>query len=183
MKLIALAVDHGENLLAITANRHHQAAAVCQLRQQIVRNIRTGARRENTIERRLCLPAKTAIGMLELHLGQTQLQQAFAGLILQGTNAFHRIQLITKRRQYRGLIAATGANFQHLARLPVGNQQLGHARNHPGLGNGLPMTDRQGGIVIGLVRQGFFDKQVSWCIADGVQYALVLNTGVTQALH
>ena len=45
------------------------------------------------------------------------------------------------------------------------------------------MTDRQGGIIIGLMRQGFFDKQVSWCIADSVQYALVLNTGVTQTLH
>ena len=68
MKIIAVTVDHGENLFAVITHGHHQPAAIRQLFEQVARNIRSGAGGEDAIKRRFGFPAKTAIGVTQLRI-------------------------------------------------------------------------------------------------------------------
>src|SRR5690554_2206950 len=86
--------------------------------------------------------------MLELHLGKTQCSNPFARLVLQQTNPLYRIHLTTKSGQHGSLITTAGTNLEDFLARSLLHQQLGHARHHPGLGNGLSLTNRQCGVVV-----------------------------------
>ena len=61
-------------------------------------------------------------------------------------------------------------------------QGLGHARHHPGLGDGLAVADRQRGVLVGAGGQRLVDEQVARHGADRVEHALVGDAVAAQAL-
>ena len=69
MECITVPVHHCQNLFSVITDGHDQAPAIGKLGQQIIRNIRAGTGSEDAIKGGFAFPAKTAIGMLELNLG------------------------------------------------------------------------------------------------------------------
>jgi hypothetical protein len=57
----------------------------------------------------------------------------------------------------------------------VFDQGRGHARHHPGLGDGLAVADRQGGVLVGAAGQRFIDEKVARHGAHGGEHALVAD--------
>ena len=115
--------------------------------------------------------------MLAAHV-QSERAEALARGAKQLADALDRVHLKAECREDRALVTGTGANFQHLLRLrAIGEQCLGHARHHPGLGNGLAMADRQRGVLVGTRGEGLIDEQVPRYGTDGVEHALVADRG------
>src|SRR5690606_29452753 len=87
-------------------------------------------------------PAEASVIVLAAHV-EPELAEALAGAAQQVADALDGVHLEPERGQDRGLVSRPGADFQHPLRAGL-QQQLGHARDHPWLGDRLAMADRQG---------------------------------------
>ncbi len=125
-------------------------------------------------------PADAAVVVLAAHI-HAQMPEALARLPQQVADALDGVDLQPQRRQDRALVAGAGAHFEHLGR---GNLQhrFGHARHHPGLGDGLAMADWQRGVFVGARGQRFIDEQMPRHGAHCIERGLVLDAGLAQAL-
>ena len=110
-----------------------------------------------------------------------QCAEALACLAQQVTDAFHGVDLQAQCAEDGGLVAGAGADFQHALRRDL-EHRLGHPRNHPGLRDGLAMSDRQRGVFICARGQCFIDEQMARHHPDRVQGGLVDDAGLTQAV-
>ena len=98
-------------------------------------------------------------------------------------DALDAVGFQAQRGQHRGLVARAGAHFQHPLRDAVFNQRGGHARHHPGLGDGLAVADRQRGVLVGAARQRLVQEQVARHGAHRGEHALVADAALgAQAL-
>ncbi len=104
------------------------------------------------------------------------------GLVLQSLMALNRVEPAAQQRQHHRLVAAAGADLQHLGAVRD-LQRLGHARHHPGLADGLLMTDRQGQVAVGPVLKGFWHELFARYPADGFQHPFVGDAQAAQAFQ
>ena len=117
-----------------------------------------------------------------MQIGQAHQAQVLARFLVQAAQAFNRIHLSRQVAEQGRLVAAPGADLQHPAKAARSavHQQLQHARDHAGLGDGLPQANRQAGVFIGLVDQGAVYKPVPFDRAKGGQYLAIRDAALRQ---
>ena len=138
---------------------------------------------QHAIERCLRTPAQCPIAVAEADVFDLQFRAALACALLQRFDAFNRKDAGHQRREHRGLIAAAGANFEHLMQRAALEQRLAHARDDVGLRDGLSKPDRQSGVFIGTAGQSFIDENMSRQVADAIQHGKIRNALIAQSLY
>jgi len=120
--------------------------------------------------------------MFQAQIGQAQSAQIGARLGQQRRDAFDRVHFDRQLRQHRRLVAATGADLQHLAQLAPGAQRLDHQGDHIGLGNSLRKAYRQRIVVVSAACQRLLHEQVARYDTQCRKHALVGNPFLAQPL-
>lgn len=85
--------------------------------------------------------------------------------------------------QNRRLITTAGADFEGLAELAPGAEDLDHPRHHEGLGDGLLQTQGQRGVFVGAARKGFLDEELPRHRHHRGKHPLVADALLAQALY
>ncbi len=130
------------------ADRHHQAATDLQLAPQHIGHRGRAGGGEDRIVRRVLRPSAAAVASAKLDVRATQRGETPARLFRQRLVALDRIDLPGDARHDRRRVAGPGADFEH----PVAGLQrrrVDHQRHDEGLGNRLPVFDRQRRILVG----------------------------------
>ncbi len=98
--------------------------------------------------------------------------EPLARLFEEFANTFHGVDLFHQRRENRRLIAATGADLEHLLARESGQQRFCHASDDKRLADRLPEADWQRRILVSTTSQRLVYKQMSRYVADLVQHHL-----------
>jgi len=104
-------------MLLLTALGKNQPAANRQLLQQGRRDMGRGCCQHDSIKRRSLGKTQQSIGVLQLNIGEPKPPQPGSGTGNQWSNPLDRIHLACQPCQNGGLVAATGADFEHLAQI------------------------------------------------------------------
>ena len=108
--------------------------------------------------------------------------EAQARAVQQRVDALNAVDETHQRREHRGLVAAAGADLQHLARRAAFEQRLGHLRDHERLRDRLAVADRQRRVFVRARRERFVDEQVTRHVADLIEHLRVDDALLAQAL-
>ena len=107
------------------------------------------------------LEVVAAVAVLERNVAQLERLQVAPRLGDQRADALDGVHLARDVREHRGLVAAAGADLEHVAELAAVARELGHARDDPRLRDRLPVADRQRRVLVGADRQRFVDEDVA----------------------
>jgi hypothetical protein len=168
-------------LPARSSDRRHQPAADGKLFDQRVHQSRSRRGHHDGVVGSMLRPTDAAIVVFAAHI-HAQLAETLARLPQQIADTLHRVDLQPQRGEDRGLVAGTGPHFQHGLRLDR-QHRLGHPRHHPWLGNGLPVSDRQGRVFVRPRRQCLIDEQMAWHHPHRIERWLAGNPSLPQAIH
>ena len=120
-----------------------------------------------------------------MQVGNAKVPQVGFGFVMQTLQPFHAVHLFAQPTQHSRLVTTAGANFKHppcWQGLAL-QQQLQHAGHHIGLGNGLPQSNGQAGVFVGLVHQRTVHKAVALHLAHGLQHRFIGNALCGQFAH
>ena len=124
-----------------------------------------------------------------MQVGQAQRAQVVTGLVVQAAQTLDAVDLARHTAEHRRLVPTASANLQHPPHAAIGlhqsplAQQLNHARHHAGLGNGLPQTNGQAGVLVSLGDQGRIDKLMARHLAHGREHFGVAQAALHQFAH
>src|SRR4051812_45620880 len=136
--MLAVTREANELLRTLGTDRNDEPPAFSELREQGVRHRQRRGRYQDAVERLLRLPALETVAVLEHHILYTELLERACGALRQRRDPLDGIDFFHERREYRGLVAAAGADLEHLAHLLAAlEQRLGHAGHAVGLRDGL----------------------------------------------
>lgn len=180
----ALSILHHQQhfLLVALPDRDHQASTGLQLVNQRRGDERCAARDEDTVEGRLQGQPREPIPMDRIG-AIAQLCQTCLGLEVEGAMALDGEDAGTQFGKHGGLVAAAGADLQHLH--AFGHlQEFGLEGHGPRLGDRLAAWDGERGILVGHLHEGrIIDELVPGHLADGREHAGVADTTTPQMLH
>ena len=170
--VLADAADQQQSLMHVAADRDHQSAADGQLPLQGLGHFRAAGRDQDRVERRLVGQALGAVAVNDLGIGVAERLEALARLVGKLLVALDGIDLARDAAQHGGGIARAGAHFEHLV-AGIELEQLDHAGDDVGLGDGLPRLDRQRRILIGELRQVLRHERLARHLAHGGEHQRV----------
>ena len=148
---LPLGLGHQHQLLAavLRADRDHQAAALGELVEQGRGDRVGGGGDDDGVKRRLRRPALVAVAGPYAHLVKAQLPQRVRRALRQRRDDLDGEHLGAHRGEDRRLVARAGADLEDLlAGFHI--HGLGHESDNERLGDGLPVTDGQRMVRVGL---------------------------------
>src|SRR5207244_1357112 len=142
--LTGLSINHADKFLRLAslADRDDQATAHFQLRHQRIANAWSACGYQNCIVRTMRAPPERPIECLDRRVVNPEFAYPSLRFACEFADAFNRINLRSKSRQYCCLIAGAGADLQH-STLLINLKQLSHARDDERLRDPLSKINRQ----------------------------------------
>ncbi len=179
--VVGAADAHQLLVAAIGADRRHQHPARRQPVDQRRRHLRRRGGHDDPVIGQLLGPALGAVAESKDDVAQPQRVERRLGLLQQFAMALDREHAAGEARQDRGLIARAGADLEHVVAL-ADFELFGHQRHDIGLADRLPVIDRQGHVLVGLVGKGRRHEALARRLLDRAQYPRVADPGAAQ-LH
>jgi hypothetical protein len=182
-------LQHHQRLLPARHEcRRDDATPHCQLVDPGLRHCFAAGRRDDACIRCTFGITGHAVPEQKMHVGKAKRPQVGARLVVQAAKPLHAVDLGSHHAQHRGLVAASGADFQHASQpsrcVPFSTQQqFDHARHDIGLRDGLAHADRQAGVLVGLVHQCTVDEAMALHLLHRQQDLRIRHTLSLQFLH
>ena len=126
-------------------------------------------------------PALAAVAEPADDVGETQFGKARFGLAQQFAVPLDREHPAAEPRQDRGLVAGARADFQDIVAF-AGFELFGHQGYDIGLADGLPGSDRERGVFVGLVEETGRHELFPRRLFDSAQHPRIADPGAAQ-LH
>ena len=120
-----------------------------------------------------------------MKVGQAKRAYAVLSTFVQATQSLDAVDLGRQQAQHRSLVATAGADFQHPSEqtgLALA-QQLDHASDYVGFGDGLPQPDGQTRVLIRLVSEARVHKAMALDGSKSFQQQRVPDTAGLQFRH
>lgn len=129
-------------------------------------------RDNNGVERCPFRPALRAVAGADLDIAPSEFAKPHRCLFRQHGVPFDGHDLPGEVAQHRGRITRAGADFEHsIGRVDF--RRLRHAGDDIGLGDRLPLGDRQRRILIGEFLETLFDESFAWHRLHRLQHARI----------
>ncbi len=165
-----------QRLLVPLADRDDDLAPFSQLFDEWLGHRLRAAGHDDFVEGSCLGPPEKTIPDTSRNVVVIEPLERFGGPFSQLLHDFDRVDTIDQWTEHRGLITASGADFQdHIARLGI--QRLGHESNDEGAADRLGIANRQCHVEIGAIANRLRNEFMTRCIANRLQHTLVFDAG------